>query len=1104
MKKNIIVLAAFFLFLLLFVQKNIIQINNNWAVVDFENGKIMPAIKKFKNAIRYKGQKNIIKYNLANANFKINNHEEAKKIYMELLQNTEIPNSLKSEIYFNIGNIAFMYENYEEALENYYMALLLNSADSDIKFNIEMIEYMNRPIIYNNEILLLPRKKIDEQLAAVKNIEDFEYKVNEYISEKYNEYRNEYAKIFKDVLFKNKYLLEISKTEYKKLQDSRAFFDANNPVSGKYMSGATGVFKETDRKISYIRQEFSNLKKNKDMFENCKDIIVKEAFNVEKQNEQKQKLQDILGSFADKYQDNSEQFAALYSSIFKNRQKNQEDTEENSLCLRSSIYKINQLEYNSFIDSSGKILLSINDLINLINNSLPDMNAGEQKDLKLKFIELSSVAGDMYIKEQFSNYDNINKVYKQILTLENEFSDFLGEGEKAESFIEKFDLKSSQNTDYILWQKKILWYKERIDSLYMIYAALIDQSIDNLNNAESFKTLVKSKISEKFAEKKDILNSIKNIFPDASQHIMTLKQQKQTCKEIQINSKNKIGIIFKIFMNRFYFYNFQFNKKSLDENKNYFNNQLISFKEKEEYAKIKKNEMSVVTKEMQELYERMVYLKENKHMYVNFKESNDALEKEKTVKQIKLKQIELVLLGNIKDFMKNFIENADAKSDLMKKNVSKIKLVLQEIVKINEFEQENIKENFLREKMELESEMLKFEKEKEYMNNTFFGQNNSQNLKGQTLMAKSLYQKEQLDSLLFREREITKQIKELQYLTGQLSETEQHELDMLEKDLVEKQLSLVKYYLTVENDNTKKNLTRSMMQSLYKTQYNVEEKTNINNFADFEGSKGIDVTRNAILQIYKSSIDQLREFNKLIYRMKIINAILELEYITQLSKQIEMNADNKNISALKQELQFAITKEMQYKVLELEKISDISKENITFAKYLKESIETAKEKQKKEKEKMYKEEKANLERKIHIVNEKINMLEDFIKNKDSDVSVDIKKIKSELKEIRKEQKALAAGSKEIDNKILVLKKESTHENNVSSVIQSADLISSNINISKDKKNKENLQDSDSENSAENKSSLRTTDVNRILSSYSNSEKVTSKKVNIKEQVKNDW
>jgi hypothetical protein len=503
MKKNIIVLAAFFLFLLLFVQKNIIQINNKWAVVDFENGKIMPAIKKFKNSIRYKGQKNIIKYNLANANFKINNHEEAKKIYMELLQNTEIPNSLKSEIYFNIGNIAFMYENYEEALENYYMALLLNSADSDIKFNIEMIEYMNRPIIYNNEILLLPRKKIDEQLAAVKNIEDFEYKVNEYISEKYNEYRNEYAKIFKDVLFKNKYLLEISKTEYKKLQDSRAFFDANNPVSGKYMLGATGVFKETDRKISYIRQEFSNLKKNKDMFENCKDIIVKEAFNVEKQNEQKQKLQDILGSFADKYQDNSEQFAALYSSIFKNRQKNQEDTEENSLCLRSSIYKINQLEYNSFIDSSGKILFSINDLINLINNSLPDMNAGEQKDLKLKFIELSSVAGDMYIKEQFSNYDNINKVYKQILTLENEFSDFLGEGEKAESFIEKFDLKSSQNTDYILWQKKILWYKERIDSLYMIYTALIDQSIDNFKQCgESFKTLVKSKISENLPKRK--------------------------------------------------------------------------------------------------------------------------------------------------------------------------------------------------------------------------------------------------------------------------------------------------------------------------------------------------------------------------------------------------------------------------------------------------------------------------------------------------------------------------------------------------------------------------------------------------------------------------
>ncbi|MFA7074477.1 MAG: tetratricopeptide repeat protein, partial [Endomicrobiaceae bacterium] len=206
MKKNIIVLVAFFLFLVLFVQKNIIQINNNWAVVDFENGKIIPAIKKFKNAIKYKGQKNIIKYNLANANFKISNHEEAKKIYMELLQNTDMSNSLKSEIYFNIGNIAFMYENYEEALENYYMALLLNSDDADVKFNIEMIEYMNRPIIYNNEILLLPRKKIEEQLSLVAGIDNFEIKADDYILKKFKEYQTEYSKISKDMSFKQKYL----------------------------------------------------------------------------------------------------------------------------------------------------------------------------------------------------------------------------------------------------------------------------------------------------------------------------------------------------------------------------------------------------------------------------------------------------------------------------------------------------------------------------------------------------------------------------------------------------------------------------------------------------------------------------------------------------------------------------------------------------------------------------------------------------------------------------------------------------------------------------------------------------------------------------------
>ncbi|MDD5102271.1 MAG: tetratricopeptide repeat protein, partial [Endomicrobiaceae bacterium] len=249
MKKNIIILVVFFLFLSLFVQKNIIQINNNLAVVDFEKGKIVPAIKKFKNAIKYKGQKNILKYNLANANFKINNHEEAKKIYMDLLKDTDISNSLKSEIYFNIGNIAFMYENYEEALENYYMALLLNSADEDIKFNIEMIEYMNRPIIYNNEILLLPRKKIEEQIVSINDMDNFEYKVNDDVSIKNKEYQNEYSKISKDMLFKIKYLSEISKAEYKKLEDSKILYKKSVVGVSENSPNLNAIFKEIDEKL---------------------------------------------------------------------------------------------------------------------------------------------------------------------------------------------------------------------------------------------------------------------------------------------------------------------------------------------------------------------------------------------------------------------------------------------------------------------------------------------------------------------------------------------------------------------------------------------------------------------------------------------------------------------------------------------------------------------------------------------------------------------------------------------------------------------------------------------------------------------------------------
>lgn len=1114
MKKNIIILIVFFLFLSLFVQKNIIQINNNLAVVDFEKGNIIPAIKKFKNAIKYKGQKNILKYNLANANFKISNHEEAKKIYMDLLKDTDIPNSLKSEIYFNIGNIAFMYENYEEALENYYMALLLNSADEDIKFNIEMIEYMNRPIIYNNEILLLPRKKIEEQILSINDMDNFEYKVNDDVSKKIKEYQTEYSKISKDMSFKQKYLLEISKTEYKKLKDSKILFDKNNKYSIKGIKSSSkldDVFKEIDKNLKYINQEFIESRKNIDIFENCKDSIVKEILSIDKKTEQRQKLESLLLVFADKYNDKNEQFRTVYNSIFKGNQNKIDIKEEkNILFVRDSLYKINQLQYETFMNNQSKIFLSITDLLDFINKTLPNTTAQEQKSLAVKLIDVTSFIGNIYIQEQFINYNNMNKILEQMSALETEFPSASGEDENLDNFIKVFDTKLSKNIDYnqyIVLQDKVLEYKDKIYNLYLLYNMLAEQSIDNINSVESFKAIIKSKLSEKNIDKKMILNHINNILPNSSQHIVTLKQQKQICKEIQINCKNKISMIFNIFLNRFYFYNFQFNKNNLYDSKTYFDTQLTFFKDKEEYAKDKKSQMSVISKEIQEIQEKIVYLKENQHMYINFKESNATLEKDKANKQAKLKQTELSLLNNIKEFIKVFLVDADKKSGKMKDNISKIEAILKQIVKINEFEQEMIKEEFFKGKMDLESEMMKFEKEKEYMtNNDTVIQDSLINGQGQTLIAKSLYQKEQLDSLLISEREIAKQIKEMQDLTDQFSETEQQELAMLEKDLVDKQVSLVKYYLTVENDNTKKNLTRDMMQSLYKTKYNVEQKTNIGNYDNFEGSKSFDKTRNGVLHIYKSSIGQLREFNKLIYRMKIINAILELEYITQLSKQIESNTNIENVANLKKELQYSITKDMQNKILELEKISKISKENIIFAKYLKESIENTKNKQKKAKEKIYKEEKANLERKLHILNEKVIMLEDFLKSDDLDGSVDIKKIKAEIKSIKKEKKVLASNSKKIDEKILLIKKESNLENDISSVIQSADLIVTNVNVDDNKKsnNKEELTDANGLSGENNKAVLRKTDVNRILSSYSNSEKVNVKKTNIEEQVKNDW
>ena len=69
----------------------------------------------------------------ADAEYSKGNYQQAIKDYEELLKAGE-----SAEIYYNLGNAYYRTENITRAVLNYERALLLNPADEDIRFNLQM------------------------------------------------------------------------------------------------------------------------------------------------------------------------------------------------------------------------------------------------------------------------------------------------------------------------------------------------------------------------------------------------------------------------------------------------------------------------------------------------------------------------------------------------------------------------------------------------------------------------------------------------------------------------------------------------------------------------------------------------------------------------------------------------------------------------------------------------------------------------------------------------------------------------------------------------------------------------------------------------------
>ena len=206
MKKNIafllvvsiVLLFSLYYFMIYFKQKN------NNALDYFKSEDYISSSRLLKSLIDKKKNDILLNYNYAATKYKLFNYDDAIDIYNAMLNNTNIDDLLKSEIYFNLGNIYFLKNNNDMAIENYKTALILNPDDFEAKYNIEFIINLNQMLTYPEEIMEQIEENIKEQDELVEkekekinnDIEKIEEKEKE-LKEKSEKQKEEISEIEK-------------------------------------------------------------------------------------------------------------------------------------------------------------------------------------------------------------------------------------------------------------------------------------------------------------------------------------------------------------------------------------------------------------------------------------------------------------------------------------------------------------------------------------------------------------------------------------------------------------------------------------------------------------------------------------------------------------------------------------------------------------------------------------------------------------------------------------------------------------------------------------------------------------------------------------------
>lgn len=102
---------------------------------EYKNGHYKDAEIKYRKALTKAPESAKATYNLGNSLYKQQNYEEAAAQYQKLSQ-SEKKDISKANVYYNLGNSFLESKKYKESIEAYKMALRLNPADEDTRYNL--------------------------------------------------------------------------------------------------------------------------------------------------------------------------------------------------------------------------------------------------------------------------------------------------------------------------------------------------------------------------------------------------------------------------------------------------------------------------------------------------------------------------------------------------------------------------------------------------------------------------------------------------------------------------------------------------------------------------------------------------------------------------------------------------------------------------------------------------------------------------------------------------------------------------------------------------------------------------------------------------------